>query len=169
MVSLGEYYVSILIEIIVFFFEGRLRTCEYGLNLVSGCHGVIHVERKSRSGLKTTSAQARRVEPSCGQDSKDLTGHDDLVTPARPLVKMTLCHPALVVTAAHRALFITAQCLPPDRGKRRLILRVNGFHDLLARFSSREKAAEIISHDSRRGEIKTKGELARRTRRSRRF
>jgi hypothetical protein len=143
MVSRGEYHVSILIEIIVFCFEGRLRTCEYGLDLVSGFRrGVIHVETNSRSGLKTTSAQARRVEPSRGQDSKNLTRHDDLVTPARPLVKMTLRHPALVVTAAHRALFIRAQCLPPDRGKRRLILRVNCFHDFLARISSRETGGD---------------------------
>jgi hypothetical protein len=138
MVSRGEYHVSILVEIIVFFFKDRLRTREHRPDFVHR-HRVIRSERKFRGGLKTTPAQACRIEAISGQDSKDLTRHDDLVTPAKPLVKMTLRHPALVVTAAHRALLIMAQCPPPGRGKRGLILRVNCFHDLLARMSLRRK------------------------------
>jgi hypothetical protein len=109
MVGRGEYQVAILVDIIVFFFQGGLRTRERGPDLVRRRSRIIRFERKSRGGLKASSAQARRVETSRGQDPKDMTWYDDFVTPARPLIKMTFRHPAPVVTAAHRALFVTAQ------------------------------------------------------------
>jgi hypothetical protein len=135
MVSCGEYQVSILIDIILFFFEGRRRTRSHRPDLVRRRRRVIHFERKSRGGLKATPAQARRVETSRDENPKDLTGHDDFVTPARSFVKMTFRHPALVVTAAHRALFVTPQWLRRGRGKQRLILRIDCLHYLLPRIS----------------------------------
>jgi len=108
MVGRGEYQVSILVDIIVFFFEGGLRTRAQRPDLVHRRSRIIHFERNSLGGLKASSAQAGRVEMSRGQIPKDMTRHDDFVTPARPLIKMTFRHPALVVTAAHRALFVTA-------------------------------------------------------------
>jgi hypothetical protein len=108
MVGRGEYQVSILVDIIVFFFEGGLRTPEQRPDLVHRRSRIIHFERKARGSLKASSAQARRVEMSGGQDPKDMTRYDDFVTPARPLIKMAFRHPALVVTAADRALFVTA-------------------------------------------------------------
>jgi hypothetical protein len=61
MVGRGEYQVSILVDIIVFFFEGGLRTPEQRPDLVHRRNRIIHFERKSRGGLKASSAQARRV------------------------------------------------------------------------------------------------------------
>ena len=125
MVSRGEYNVSILIDIIVAFFGGRPRTRKHRPDFLHRRSRVIHFDGKPRRGLKTTPAQARRVETSRGKNPKDLTWHDDLVTPARPFVKMTFRHPALVVTTADRTSFVAVQGLPSGRGKRHLILRVN--------------------------------------------
>ena len=109
MVGRGEYQVSVLVDIIIFFFEGGLRTRERRADFVYRRGRIIHFERKPRDGRKASSAKARRVETSRGQGPKDMTRDDDFVTPARPLIKIAFRHPALVVTAAHRALFVTAQ------------------------------------------------------------
>jgi hypothetical protein len=109
MVNRGEHHVSILVEIIVFFLEAGPRASDRRPDMLHRLGRIIHFKRKSRHGLKTTPAQARRVETRGGQSPKDLTRHDDFVTPARPLVKMTFRHSALVVPAAHRALFVRPQ------------------------------------------------------------
>ena len=116
MVSCGEDDVSVGIVITIFFAAGRTRILEQCQNFAFPRFGIFLLVPKLRHGLKTRPAEARRLEAICGESAKDLTRDDDLLTPARSLVKMTFCHAASVVATAHRALFIPAQALHPIQG-----------------------------------------------------
>jgi hypothetical protein len=130
MVRRREYHHSVLVDIVVFFVVSQRRTLQFFPDFVHHRHRIIQFAGKPSRLFETKPAQTCRFQTICGQSAEDLTRHDDLLAPARSLVKMTFSHPAPVITAAQRASFVLIQTLQLDRGKRRLLVKAVCFHDL---------------------------------------
>jgi hypothetical protein len=95
MVSLREYDVFVLVEIEIFHHCGSI--CQFVGNL--------------RQRLKTSPAQAHRLQTICDERAESSVRYRDFFAPAESLVEMTFRHTALVVATTHRTLFGQAQAL----------------------------------------------------------
>jgi hypothetical protein len=95
MVSRRKYDIPMLVEVELFLRSGR----------------ITRFPAKPRQRLKTGPAQAHGIQAISTESVKGSTRYRDFFAPTRPLIEMTLCHPALVVATTHRTLFGPAQAL----------------------------------------------------------
>ena len=102
----NHVFVVVQIKIFVIGMETKIGQCL--LNFRENCVGIVQFVRNPCHRLKTRATQARRFETISRQTTEDMVGDNDLMTPARPLVKMPLGHSAAVVPAAEGTLFISA-------------------------------------------------------------
>ena len=100
MVGRGENHFAILIQIIIFREQhgttGASQPKDFGQDGV----GIIQRGRNSRDCLEARAANTCWFDPFGGQAIKNVSRHDNLVAPAKALIKMPFGYPALIVFAA---------------------------------------------------------------------
>jgi hypothetical protein len=100
MVGRGENHFAILIQIIIFWKQHGTAGASQPKDFCQDGVGIIQGGRNSRDRLKARAANTCRLDPFGRQAIKYVSRHDNLVAPAKALIKMPFGYPALIVFAA---------------------------------------------------------------------
>ena len=124
----GENNVPIVVQIRIFVIVLRTTIGQYLPDFREDGVGAIEFAGNSGHHLKTRATQASRFETISRQTTENMIWDNDLMTPARPLIEVSLGHTAAVVPAAEGTPLISAQAFGLAEDRRRLVVRFLRFH-----------------------------------------